>query len=70
MLLFLYEVAAIGFAVTGLVLLIKMRKRFVLKKGEMNLTVKQVMKKIVTTPGMLFYLAICVVLFVINMWPY
>ena len=69
-LLVLYELAVIGFAITGLVLLIRMRKRFQLKKGEMTLTVAQALKKMVTTPGMVLYMAICAFLFVLNMWPY
>lgn len=69
-LLALYELAIIGFAITGFVLLIRMRKRFVLKKGEMSLTVGRTLKQIVTSPGMLFYIAVCVFMFVLNMWPY
>ena len=70
LLLALYEIAIIGFAIAGLVLLIRMRKRFMLKKGEMNLTVGQALKKMVTTPGMLLYIAACAFMFVLNMWPY
>lgn len=68
-LLVLYEIMLFGFAVAGMVLLILMRKRFVLKKGERTLTVSETMKQFVVHPGMILYLAVCGVMFVLNMIP-
>lgn len=68
--LVVFELAMIGVAITGLVMLIRYRKRFTFKQGEMQLGVKAVLKNFVTNPGMILYLALCVFMFVINLWPY
>lgn len=68
-LLALYEIMMFGFAVAGIVFMILMRKRFVLKKGEITLTAAEAVKQFVVHPGMLLYLAVCVLMFVLNMMP-
>lgn len=61
-----YEMAVLGMAVAGFVLLIVNRKKFVLYQGELQLGKGEVMKRFFTTPGMLLWLAAIVALFVIN----
>lgn len=65
--LLLFELAMIGVAITGLVMLIRYRKRFAFKQGEMQLGRKEVLKNFVTHPGMILYLALCVFMFIMNL---
>ncbi len=62
-----YEILIFSGAIVGLVLLILLRKRFVFRKGEMQMGRKEILKRFFTSPGMLLYVAVCVVLFALNM---
>ena len=63
----IYELLIFAGAIAGLVFLILYRKRFVFRKGEMQMGRKEVLKRFFTSPGMLLFIAICIVLFAINM---